>query len=327
MNKRRDALKAMMAPISVQPVTDERQGRTPVKSGSLKAMGLSLQSLSQDADEAKSLREQLAGGDHVIELDSAKIDRSFVRDRLGGASPADFEALIASIAEHGQQVPILVRPSTETEGRYQVAYGHRRLEALQRLNHPVKAIVKNLSDEQLIVAQGRENLERQDLSFIERALFAARLEDHGFSRSALTAALSVHKGNLSTMITVARSVPEDLIVAIGPAPKVGRPRWEKLAELLALTGDKWRDIVGSPTFNALESDRRFSEVFGALASRRKDKSKKIIRSDDGVSLAEIVEGRGRLQLTFDEKADPAFAAYLVEELPEIYAAFKRRCDA
>ncbi len=327
MNKRRDALKAMMAPISVQPVAAERQERTPIKSGSLKAMGLSLQSLSQDADEAKSLREQLAGGDHVVELDPTKIDRSFVRDRLGGASSADFEAFIASIAEHGQQVPILVRPSTETEGRYQVAYGHRRLEALQRLNHPLKAIAKNLSDEQLIVAQGRENLERQDLSFIERALFAARLEDHGFSRSALTAALSVHKGNLSTMISVARSIPEDLIVAIGPAPKVGRPRWEKLAELLALAGDKWRDIVSSPNFNALESDRRFSEVFGSLVSRRKDKSKKIIRSDDGVSLAEIVEGRGRLQLTLDEKADPAFAAYLVDELPEIYAAFKRRCDA
>ena len=71
MNKRRDALKAMMAPIITQPSSEDRQTRTPVKSGSLKAMGLSLQSLSQEADEARVLREQLAGATHVVELDPA----------------------------------------------------------------------------------------------------------------------------------------------------------------------------------------------------------------------------------------------------------------
>jgi ParB family chromosome partitioning protein len=326
VNKRRDALKAMMAPITAQPSSDDRQTRTPVKSGSLKAMGLSLQSLSQDADEARALREQLAGGDHVVELDPALIDPSFIRDRLDDAKAAEFEAFQASIAEHGQQVPILVRPSPQTEGRYQVAYGHRRLEALQRLGRPVKAIVKHLSDEQLVVAQGRENLERRDLSFIERALFAARLEDHGFARSALTAALAVHKGNLSTMITVARSVPEELIVAIGPAPKVGRPRWEQLAELLPKTGDRWRQAIASPGFDALESDTRFARALKALSPRQAKKSKQVIKSDTGVPLAQIVQGKDRLQFTIEEKSAPAFGSYLIEQLPEIYAAFRRRAD-
>jgi ParB family transcriptional regulator, chromosome partitioning protein len=322
MNKRRDALKAMMAPIAAQPTSEEKSGRTPVRSGSLKAMGLSLQSLSQDADEARTLREQLAVGDHVVNLDPTLIDPSFVRDRLESVSAADFEAFEASIAEHGQQVPILVRPSSETDGRYQVAYGHRRLEALQRLGRPVKAIVKNLSDEQLIVAQGRENLERRDLSFIERALFAMRLEDRGFARSALTAALAVHKGNLSTMITVARSIPVELIAAIGAAPKVGRPRWEQLAELLVGAGDKWRETVASSRFASMDSDQRFAEVFAGAA-----KSKQIIKSKNGAPLAQIVQGKDRVQLTIEEKATPTFAAYLVEELPEIYAAFQRRSDA
>ena len=51
------------------------------------------------------------------------------------------------------------------------------------------------------------------------------LEDHGFDRSAVMASLALHKGNLSTMIAVARALPEQLIVAIGAAPKIGRPRW------------------------------------------------------------------------------------------------------
>ena len=230
MNKRRDALNAMMAPITTQPSPEDRNfGRRSSRDHS-KLWVFRCRAYRRKPTKQERCASNSAGGDHVVELDPALIDPSFIRDRLDDAKAAEFEAFQASIAEHGQQVPILVRPSSQTEGRYQVAYGHRRLEALQRLGRPVKAIVKHLTDEQLVVAQGRENLERRDLSFIERALFAARLEDHGFARSALTAALAVHKGNLSTMISVARSVPEELIVAIGPAPKVGRPRWEQLAE-------------------------------------------------------------------------------------------------
>ncbi|MBX9745767.1 MAG: plasmid partitioning protein RepB, partial [Hyphomonadaceae bacterium] len=206
MNKRRDALKAMMAPIVTPGPIDERSPRPPAKSGSLKAMGLSLQSLSDEADEARTLREQLAAGAHVVELDPNLIDPSFIRDRLDDTAGEDFEAFKASLANDGQQVPILVRPRADAEGRFQAAYGHRRLAALRALSRPVKAIVRHLTDEELVVAQGKENNERRDLSFIERALFAARLEDFGYARATLIAALSVHKGNLSTMISVARGV-------------------------------------------------------------------------------------------------------------------------
>jgi ParB family chromosome partitioning protein len=324
VNKRRDALKAMMVPITAQPSSEDRQMRTPVKSGSLKAIGLSLQSLSQEADEARALREQLAAGDHVVELNPALIDPSFIRDRLDDAK--EFQAFQDSIAEHGQQVPILVRPSSQTEGRYQVAYGHRRLEALQRLDRPVKAIVKHLTDEQLVVAQSRENLERRDLSFIERALFAVRLEDHGFARSVLTAALAVHKGNLSTMIMVARSVPEKLIVAIGPAPKIGRPRWEQLAELLTKNDDKWRQAIAVSGFDALESDTRFARVLKALSPRQTKATRQIVKADTGTPIAQVMRGKDCLRFTIEEKSAPAFGPYLIEQLPEIYAAFRRRAD-
>lgn len=327
MNKRRDALKAMMAPITAPPQPDDRPTKVPVKSGSMKAMGLSLRSLSDEADEAKALREQLAEGDHVVELDPGVIDPSFIRDRLDDAKAVDFAELQASIAAHGQQVPILVRPSSEGEGRYQVAYGHRRLQALRNLGQPVKAIVRQLTDEQLIVAQGKENLERRDLSFIERALFATRLEDRGFARSALTAALTLHKGNLSTMISVARSVPEELIVAIGPAPKVGRPRWEQLSELLRDSGDKWREPVATAGFDALESDQRFARVLKALTPRQSRRMPQIVRDDEGRAVARVQHGRDSVQLTIDDRSAPDFGAYLVNALPEIYAAFRRRGEA
>lgn len=325
MNKRRDALKAMMTPINEASQAEHRLAKPVQKAGSLKAMGLSLQSLSDDADEAQALREKIAAGEHVIEIHPDLIDASFIRDRLDDIDTADFEELKASIEEHGQQVPILVRPNPRFNSRYQVAYGHRRLAALKVIGHPVKAIVRELSDEDLIVAQGKENLERKDLSFIERALFAARLEAHGIERHILMAALSVHKGNLSTMIGVANSLPEDLIQAIGPAPKIGRPRWEQLSQILQESPGYWKERVDMERLVKLDSDARFALLLKSLTPKRK--SGPLIyplKSEGGQSIARIEQNDGRTRVIIDEAMTPEFGRYLIEHLPEIYAAFTRR---
>ena len=52
------------------------------------------------------------------------------------------------------------------EGFYQVAYGHRRVRATAILGIKVRAIVRDLTDAELVIAQGQENNARQDLSFI-----------------------------------------------------------------------------------------------------------------------------------------------------------------
>jgi ParB family chromosome partitioning protein len=327
LNKRRDALKAMLTPVSVSPSDDSHPLRQGGVSGSLKAMGLSLKNLSDEADEARALKAQLATGARVIELDPNLVDPSFVRDRLAEPEGEAFEVFKASLAADGQQVPILVRPAPSDEGRYQAAYGHRRLAALRALGHPVKAIVRELTDEQLIVAQGKENSDRRDLSFIERALFAARLEDRGFSRAALTAALSLQKGNLSTMISVARSIPEPLIVAIGPAPKVGRPRWEQLAALIANDARKWRVAIADPAFVTADSDARFECILKALVQRSEVRPPNIVRDQDGTPLAVVNHGKGRVRLTIESRHVPEFGDWLIVQLPEIYASFRRRADA
>ena len=321
MNKRRDALKAMMAPVA-QP--EERQVRS--SSGSLKAMGLTLKDLSDEANEARALRAQLNSGAHVIDIDPNSIDPSFVRDRLEAHEGEDFEVFKASIDQDGQQVPVLVRPSVEEEGRYQAAYGHRRIAALKALGRPVRAIVRNLTDEQLVVAQGKENTDRRDLSFIERALFAARLEDRGFSRLAIAASLSLQKGNLSTMVSIARHIPEEVIVAIGAAQKVGRPRWEQLAELLKHAGQKWRDAIEEPSFTSLPSDQRFERIFKAV-SRRAEKLAQVVSSAEGRPVASARRTKVLTHLTINNRHVPEFADYLLEQIPEIYAAFQRRKDA
>lgn len=319
-----------MMPISAEPRAEEEgEGKRPARSRALKSMGLSLQVLSDEAGEAERLRDQLAAGETVVQIDPDLVDPSFVRDRLSDHSDPGLDELKESIAAHGQQVPILVRPHPEKKGRYQAAYGHRRLEALRQLGKPVRAVVRVLSDVELIVAQGKENLERRDLSFIERALFAARLEDRGFDRAALTAALAVHKGNLSTMIAIARSAPVDLILAIGPAPKIGRPRWEQLTEALRAPGAaaKAKAATETAAFRSADTDARFAIVSTTLQPERRVSDPRTIEGEGGKPLARVDQSGDRIKLTIDDGETAAFGSYLVRQLPEIYAAFRRREDA
>lgn len=134
-----------------------------------------LGNITEKMERANDLERQLAEGQTIVEIDTDLIDGSFVTDRLE-IDPIELGQLIEQIREHGQQVPILVRPHPESNGRYQVAYGHRRLAATKELGIKVRAVIRQLTDDQLVVSQGQENSARTNLSYIERALFALRLE-------------------------------------------------------------------------------------------------------------------------------------------------------
>jgi ParB family chromosome partitioning protein len=265
----------------------------------------------------------------VLDLATDLIDASLIADRLSDTGE-DHNLLLASIREHGQQVPILVRPHPEQEGRYQIAYGRRRLRALKELGQSVRAIVKPLSNEQLVVAQGQENSARTDLSFIEKALFAARLEEGGFDRETIMAALSVDKSGLSRLISSAVKIPSDIIESIGPAPKAGRDRWIELSARLegAAAIEKARKAAAVAKFAALSSDERFSKIFESVAPKRPKAVRPTIwRSEDGLRVASIRDDAKALTVTIDKKVAADFGVYLFESIPEIYAAFKRRAGA
>ena len=184
----------------------------------------------------------------IVDLDPALIDNSFVPDRME-ATEEQNAAFRELIRQHGQNVPILVRPKPGGTERYEVAFGHRRLRAARELGIKVRAVVRSLTDEQLVIAQGQENSGRTDLTFIERARFAARLEDRKFSREIIMASLNVDKAALSRLIAIATRVPAAVIDAIGPAPAFGRVRWQELTDLLEQEADRARalDIVKAPT--------------------------------------------------------------------------------
>ena len=311
----------------------EGEGASPhsprSSSGAVKAMGLSLEALTRDAETARTLRSELDRVERVLELDPSAIEPSPVTDRLSLSMEADeaFSTLKASIERDGQAVPVLVRPHSDpskaSQGIYQTAYGHRRVAAAAALGRSVKAIVRALSDDELVLAQGKENAERRDLSFIERAFFAKGLVENGFDRILAQAALGVDKPEMSRLLQVAQRVPLDIVRAIGPAPKAGRPRWLTLASRMESEAGYARavDETRMQAFQSLRSDDRFLRLFKKLEPRVRGKKTDGARSLyqlDGSWIGKIAtDSKGKAVLSLD----PIFAEYLAVRLMDLHAAF------
>jgi ParB family chromosome partitioning protein len=297
-----------------------------VRSSPIGGITKTLGSITEKVERANDIEKRLAEGQTIVELDPNLIDGSFVRDRLG-INSVELAELIAQIKDHGQQVPILVRPHPDTRGRYQVAYGHRRLAAIKELGIRVRAVIRELSDDQLVVSQGQENNSRANLSFIERAMFAIRLEEREFSRDIIMSALGIDKAALSKMISVVRQVPIELIEAIGAAPNVGRRRWMEFADKLESAKIDLKELLASLSADN-SSDERFQAAVNALTRKPErvksgTEAKNWASSDKSVT-AKLNNNGKTATIALSAMSGPLFASYITERLDDLYADWKSK---
>ncbi|WP_331375379.1 plasmid partitioning protein RepB [Sinorhizobium chiapasense] len=307
------APKSRIRPILGSPELIQDASHSPVG-----AIGQSLSEVSERSRRAEEIEKRLSEGQTVVSLDTANIDPSFIPDRMLGATEAH-DRLVASIRDQGQQVPILVRPHPESPGRYQIAFGHRRLRAISDLGIQVKAIVRELTDEQLVVAQGQENSERQDLTYIEKARFAERLQQR-FSRDVIMAAMSVYKSDLSNMLSVVSRIPDDIIDSIGPAPGVGRRSWIELADLLSNSKSLERAVsfLGAQDTQGLASEVKFKELLAHLKPRPKKAKADVWSTRAGARLAKVTHNDAKVEIIIDRKEAPEFAAFVLDRLQSLF---------
>lgn len=104
----------------------------------------------------------------VIEPDPTQPRRHF--------ADAALDELAASIAARGVIQPVIVRPMGQ--GRYQLVAGERRWRAAQRAQlHEIPALIRELSDREVMALALIENLQREDLNPIEEARAYQRLSE------------------------------------------------------------------------------------------------------------------------------------------------------
>ncbi|MCJ8507060.1 plasmid partitioning protein RepB [Rhizobium lemnae] len=333
---RKNLIEAVERNAAATPSTETPPARplaglgSPLKaSGAIGGISKTLGSINSSVERAREIEAQLLQGAAVIEIDTDLIDSSFVSDRLE-LDPRQLDELADQIREHGQQVPVLLRPHPTREGRYQVAYGHRRVAACQKLGIRVRAVVRSLTDEQLVVSQGQENNARANLSYIERALFAMKLEQRDFSREIIMSALGIDKAALSRMLQVAKQVPFTIVSLIGPAPSVGRRRWLELVDLLNDTvADEIIEVLSRAGVAEAESDERFELAFRAArqgkTTLRKDKPEQSVWVATDKAMRVSFSGSGKKVVVAIEAADAEhFAAFLQADLERLYASYRER---
>jgi ParB family chromosome partitioning protein len=290
-------------------------------------------SISASIDELAMQASRLAEGESVLEIDPAMVDSSFVPDRMGVDEDEQYRELLEAIRERGQDTPILVRPHPGEEGRYMAVFGHRRVRVAKQLGRPVRAVVKTLADIDHVVAQGQENSARANLTFIERVLFAQRLEGLGFSRETIQSALSVDYQTLSKMLTIPKAVPGAIIEAIGPAKGIGRDRWLELRKLVENPKNTAiaKSYVASEDFTAADSDERFNLLFNFLNGTKSKKAikKALAPRNDRTwaaadrSVSATIKNTGKaFNLALTAKDAGEFGEYISEHLDGLYEAFK-----
>lgn len=326
MSKRTQSIRSMFAAAPENVLSaDNRPAAPRVTAGAVKSLRDTFSDVERDYAE---LREQLSIGSVAIEIDPLLVDPSPFADRFAEEDRVSFDTLKQSISEHGQEVPILVREHSSSPGRYQSAYGHRRVRALRELERPVKAYVRTLSDEDLVVAQGVENSAREDLTFIERAKFAVKLEEQGFERSLVQSALSIDRAEVSKLIAVAKAVPGDIVEAIGRAPKIGRGRWQFLADLAqnpqALV--RMRQTIQIKDLKSRTSDERFALVLrSAKAEEGKNNASgdaQVVQTEEGLEIARLTRSAKQCRIQIDRGRDEAFADFVMDKLLDLYADYK-----
>jgi len=121
------------------------------------------------------------------------------------------DALALSIKEHGQEVPIKVRPNGKG---YEIIYGHRRAEASRRAGlKTIIAIVEDADDGEALLKQVLENECREDVPDIEKARgYAKLLEELGCSRHELSRMVGCSAQTIGRSIIALKGMDRGVVV-------------------------------------------------------------------------------------------------------------------
>lgn len=163
---------------------------------------------------------------------------------------AALDELAASIATRGVIQPIIVRPHPEGDG-YQLVAGERRWRAAQKARlHEIPALVRNLSDREVMALALIENLQREDLNPVEEARAYHRLaEDEGMIQVDIAKMVEKSRSHVANMMRLV-TLPDDVLdliqegkLTIGHARAlIGRDDARELASIAVAEGLSVRDI-------------------------------------------------------------------------------------
>jgi len=208
-------------------------------------------------------------------------------------SQAALQELAASIKEYGVLQPISVRRASRDT--YELVAGERRLRAVILLGQKhIPAIVSELNDEDSAVLAMVENLQREDLGFMEEAEgYYSLLVDHGFTQEELAGRVGKSQSAIANKIRLLKLSPavKKMISSEGLSERQARsllrlPNEELQLKVAKMVGERGFNVKKTEELVRLTLERLdkpgIEPFFGkddlAIAIDRRGKAQKVVKN-------------------------------------------------
>ncbi|MCD5401522.1 ParB/RepB/Spo0J family partition protein [candidate division NPL-UPA2 bacterium] len=169
-----------------------------------RVLGKGLESLipGVSLDKEERLRE--------LKLNEIRPNRYQPREKF---AKAEMQELVSSIKEKGVVQPILVRwqpPETAGGGEYEIIAGERRLRAAREAGlEKIPAIIREVSEGEMLEISLMENIQREDLNPLEEAEALWRLlEEFELTQEELARRLGKERSTLANTLRLLKLPPE-----------------------------------------------------------------------------------------------------------------------
>ncbi|MGI6732247.1 MAG: ParB/RepB/Spo0J family partition protein [Anaerovoracaceae bacterium] len=184
---------------------------------------------------------------------------------------SELSDLCDSIKEYGVIQPIIVKKDGRGKGLYILIAGERRLRAASMAGlKMIPAIIKEADDKDAAFLALIENVQRQDLNFIEEAMAYKQLMDvHGLTQMEIAKKMGKKQSTISNKIRLL-ALPADILEALTENQLTER----HARALLKIRDDKIRrqvlDRIIAHGLNVKQSEKLIEEV---LAKQEEEKRK------------------------------------------------------
>lgn len=242
-----------------------------------KVLGKGLAELIPEIEEIEkeiSLKEKPSSESSISFISVDKVFPSPFQPRITIKEDEEFEELVSSIKQRGILQPILVRKRDDET--FECIAGERRLRAAKKAGlRTVPAIIKNLTDEEVLVIGLIENLQRKNLNPLEEALAYKTLsEKFGYTQEEIAEKVGKDRTTVANFLRLLKLPPliqQDLLE-------------EKLTAghakaLLALESEEQRLYVRDLILKKGLSVRETEKVVSKILKPQKEKKIKSLDSD------------------------------------------------
>lgn len=228
----------------------------------------------------------------------------------------ELDELATSIRENGLLQPLVVRPAPGAPDRFELVAGERRFRAVTRLGwEDVPVLVREASDETLLVLALVENLQREALNPMEEAEgYRSLVERFGMSQADIARAMGKDRSTVANFLRLLNLPPSVRKLVESGELSMGHARALLTLDDGVRAGELARAAVRDG-WSVREMERKVGETATAAAQKRKKAARPpdpVVRAleealqeslSTRVHIRRSRKGKGVIEITFHGSED------------------------